>query len=46
MPPWLGHAMGRAIGWWMNDVFITREEIGGLMGGLLCTDSPPAAQPA
>jgi len=30
--------LGRLVG----DVVITREEIAGLMAGLLCTDSPPA----
>jgi NADH dehydrogenase len=28
----------------VGDVTITREEIKGLMRGLLCTDSPPAGQ--
>jgi len=38
-----GHAMGRVFGALMGDVVITREEIRGLMAGLLATDSPPNA---
>lgn len=44
MPPAMGHLAGRIIGRLVDDVLITREEIQGLMGGLLCTDSPPAGQ--
>ena len=39
--PALGFALARLIGWRMRDVFITREEIAGLMDGLLCVNSPP-----
>jgi NADH dehydrogenase len=42
VPPWFGYAVGSAISRLQGDVFITREEIDGLMRGLLCTDSPPA----
>jgi NADH dehydrogenase len=42
--PRLGYAMGKMIGWWQKDVFITREEIEGLMAGLLCTNSRPTAR--
>ncbi|MFQ5655353.1 MAG: SDR family oxidoreductase [Planctomycetota bacterium] len=42
VPPWLGYLAGAVIGWWMGDVFITREEIKGLMADLLHVDSPPA----
>lgn len=42
VPPWLGCAVGKVVGWWVNDVVITRAEIEGLMANLLCTDSPPA----
>jgi uncharacterized protein YbjT (DUF2867 family) len=42
VPPWFGYAVGSAISRMQGDVFITREEIDGLMRGLLCTDSPPA----
>jgi len=40
--PGLGYAASRIIGWFMRDVFITREEIKGLMDGLLYVDAPPA----
>jgi uncharacterized protein YbjT (DUF2867 family) len=43
-PPGLGYALGRIIGWCMRDRFITREEIRGLMAGLLCVDAPPAGR--
>ena len=42
LPPVVGLAIGRVVGWGAGDVVITRDEIKGLMGGLLCTDSPPA----
>lgn len=41
VPPILGYWVGRAIGWWVNDVTITREEIEGLMANLLYVESPP-----
>ncbi len=44
VPPGLGYAMGRLIGWWVRDKFITREEIKGLMDGLLCVDTPAPAK--
>ena len=44
MPPALGHLAGRIIGTMMDDILITREEIQGLMDGLLYTGSPPAGQ--
>jgi len=40
--PGLGYAASRVIGWFMRDIFITRDEIKGLMDGLLCVDAPPA----
>ena len=40
LPPSLGHLLGRVIGCWKKDVFITREEIAGLMAGLLDTRGP------
>lgn len=40
VPPALGYALGKAIGWWMRDTFITREEIRGLMADLLCVNTP------
>jgi len=42
IPPWLGYLAGRIIGLFVNDVFITREEIRGLMNGLLDVEDPPA----
>jgi NADH dehydrogenase len=44
IPPALGALAGWFIGALTRDVFITREEIDGLMRGLLCTDSPPAGE--
>jgi NADH dehydrogenase len=41
VPPWLGVAAGWLLGWWMRDVLITRDEIVGLMQGLLYTGSEP-----
>jgi uncharacterized protein YbjT (DUF2867 family) len=41
VPPAVGYWAGVAIGKLVNDVFITREEITGLMTGLLCVDTPP-----
>jgi uncharacterized protein YbjT (DUF2867 family) len=43
-PPWLGYAVTKVIGVFVGDVIVTREEIKGLMRGLLCTNSPPAGQ--
>jgi len=40
--PGLGYAASRIIGWFVEDTFITREEIKGLMAGLLYVDAPPA----
>ncbi len=44
VPPWLGYVVGSAISRLQGDVFITREEIDGLMQGLLCTNSPPVGE--
>lgn len=43
IPPALGYLSGRVLGWLLNDVVITRDEIGGLMANLLCTTSSPPA---
>lgn len=43
IPPWLGLCAGKIIGLITRDVVITREEIGGLMAGLLAVNSEPAA---
>jgi len=39
--PGLGYAASKVIGWFVRDTFVTREEITGLMDGLLCVDTPP-----
>ncbi len=44
VPPWLGYVVGSIISRLNGDVFITREEIDGLMRDLLCTNSPPAGE--
>ena len=41
LPPWLGLLAGKAVGLVTHDVVITREEIGGLMAGLLAVKSKP-----
>lgn len=40
IPPWLGYLVSRFIGYCQHDVFITREEIRGLMSGLLDVEGP------
>ncbi len=44
VPPALGYAVGWVIGKLVGDVLITWPEVKGLMGDLLCTDSPPAGK--
>ncbi|MFN0134529.1 MAG: SDR family oxidoreductase [Phycisphaerae bacterium] len=39
--PALGYRLGQLMGWAVGDVMITRDEIAGLMGGLLAVDTPP-----
>jgi NADH dehydrogenase len=41
VPPLVGYLVGLLIGRLVGDVVVTREEIDGLMQGLLCTESPP-----
>ena len=41
IPPWLGYAVGKLVGLALRDVVVTREEIEGLMAGLLHVDSTP-----
>jgi len=41
IPPTIGYLAGWLMGTIMGDVIITRDEIKGLMAGLLCTHSPP-----
>lgn len=43
IPPTLGFWSGRFLGWLVNDVIITREEIEGLMADLLYVDTPSTA---
>jgi len=40
VPPGLGYAMSRIVGWFVRDTFITRDEIRGLMAGLLAVETP------
>lgn len=42
IPPSIGYLVASVIGRFVNDVFLTREEIEGLMAGLLYTPSKPA----
>lgn len=41
VPPDLAYYTGKVLGFFMNDVVITREEIQGLMANLLYVSSPP-----
>ena len=40
-PPWLSHVGLTLIGWTVGDVILTRDEITGLMAGLLVSRQPP-----
>lgn len=40
VPVFLGYGVAKVVGWCHRDVFLTREEIGGLMANLLTTDTP------
>jgi NADH dehydrogenase len=42
VPPLVGYLAGRLVGQIQGDVTLTREEIEGLMAGLLYVDAPPA----
>jgi NADH dehydrogenase len=44
VPPWLGYEACRVVGWFVHDTFLTREEIAGLMDGLLYVDAPAAGR--
>ena len=44
MPPALAYVAGWKLGLLLGDVMITWPEVKGLMGDLLCTDSPPAGK--
>lgn len=43
VPPSLGYAVAKLVGLAHDDVFLTREEIRGLMEGRLCVDDAPPA---
>lgn len=40
VPPWFAFASSWALGKFLGDVIVTRDEIHGLMAGLLCVDGP------
>jgi uncharacterized protein YbjT (DUF2867 family) len=44
VPPFAGYLGGCVIGWFLRDKIITRDEVQGLMAGLLCVDGPPAGE--
>ena len=44
MPPMLAYLATQAVGAFLGDVILTREEVKGLMDDLLATDSPPAGE--
>ncbi len=44
VPPSVGYRIAVALGKAVGDVIITRDEIRGLMDGLLCVDSPPLGE--
>jgi NADH dehydrogenase len=44
VPPGLGYALGKMVGWMMKDTFITREEIRGLMAETLYVNTPPTGK--
>jgi len=46
VPPAMGCLMGKLVGWFMRDVFLTRDEIRGLMSNLLCVNTPPTGKTA
>jgi NADH dehydrogenase len=42
VPPWAGYLFAWAMGKVLGDVVLTREEVQGLMDGLVCTEGPTA----
>jgi NADH dehydrogenase len=44
LPPTVAHLVAIIVGVMVCDVVITRQEIQGLMAGLLCVDSPPTGR--
>ena len=41
VPPLFGYAAAKLVGWAHRDIFLTRQEVAGLMAGLLHVESPP-----
>ena len=44
VPPTIGYIIANLVGKMLDDVLITREEVEGLMAGLLYVDSPPVGE--
>lgn len=44
VPPRLALLCARALSYWVRDVLLTRDEMEGLMAGLLLSDQPPAGE--
>ncbi len=44
VPPGIGYVVAKLAGWMLGDVLLTREEITGLMSGLLKVDTPPTGR--
>ena len=44
MPPGMAYWPGKVLGWFMRDVFITRQEIQGLMSERLYVTTPPTGK--
>jgi uncharacterized protein YbjT (DUF2867 family) len=44
VPPGIGYLGGNVLGWFLRDKMFTRQEIEGLMAGLLSVDAPPAGE--
>ncbi|MFI5378996.1 MAG: NAD(P)H-binding protein [Tepidisphaerales bacterium] len=44
VPPGVGYLVAKLAGWMLGDVLLTREEIEGLMAGLLKVDTPPTGR--
>ncbi len=44
VPPGMGCVLGKMLGWFMRDIFITRDEICGLMSELLHVNTPPTGK--
>ena len=44
VPPFVGLLLGKVLGWYLRDTFITREEIRGLMAELLFVTTPSSGR--